>query len=459
MRPSTSTAKTSSKRGQAITLLLAIILAMVALTLWVTSIRSTVIGRLRSQDGGDAAALAAARWQAAGLNLCGELNLIQAYMLADDVDNIESAQALHELRQRVQLTTPILAALAAQKTAEVNEMDELPGAEEYLREVRDHLFLEGYYEGAEQDLKAMLSILIESPIYAFPLSPVYDTTEQANLLVEQDFYEAVLGRDWCWFWFNAYAFLQRYNTRADFGQLPNLNMEPFYGLHLGARQYSLEEILSHPGNLAILNHDLARLNHPTLPNPPPPDGAHPALFERPAVAIGSDASDPKPISWTTYDNSHWGPWTAMHEGELPIEGTLREGYDYKGTSAAVSVSKDGASWLAVAKPFSQFRFQMSPSTVYFVHPEFNDVRLIPVDAGEPGIRGFDVNWLRHLRNHVPDYVSRGFLADGCRYCTALSRWQDPAFRHEAIEWLAQHGNTCRRPRPGSGPDGGAHYAH
>ncbi len=447
------------KRGQAVLLLLAVIVVMVALTLWVTSIRGTVIGRLRSQDGGDAAALAAARWQAAGLNLCGELNLIQAYMLADDKDNLAEAQALHELRQRVQLTTPVLAALAAQDAARANAMEELPEAAEYLREVRDHLLLDGYYDGAEEDLKAMLSILIRQPIYAFPLSPVYDTTEQPNLLVEQDFYEAILGRDWCWFWFNAYAFLQHYHARGDFGQLPNLNMEPFYGLHLNARAYALEDILAQPGNLGIINDALAQLDHPTLPPPPPTDTDHPAHIERPATARFPGTEEPKPITWSTYDATHWGPWEAMHTGELPIEGTLREGYDYKGTSAAVSVSKDGASWLAVAKPFARFEGEMQEGNVYFVHGSFNDVRLIPVDAGEPGIRGFDVKWLRHLRNHVPDYVGRGFLADGCRYCTALRLWQDPAFRQDAIEWLAEHGNTCKRPRPGSGPDGGAHYAH
>ncbi len=432
---------------------------MVALALWVTSIRGTVMGRLRSQDGGDAAALAAARWQAAGLNLCGELNLIQAYMLADDQDNLAQAQALHELRQRIQLTTPILAALAAQDVAEANAMDVLPGAEEYLREVRDHLWLDGYYDGAEEDLKAMLSILINRPLYAFPLSPVYDTAENANLLIEQDFYEAILGRDWCWFWFNAYAFLQRYNTRADFGQLPDLNMEPFYSLHLGARALSLDELLATPGNLDRLNRDLSDLGHPTLHPLPPTDTAHPAHIERPARELFPGTDDPKPITWTTYDNAHWGPWHAMHRGNLPIEGTLRDGFDYKGTSAAVSVTKDGAGWLAVAKPFARFGETLEDDRSTLVHGGFDDVRLIPVDAGEPGIRGFDVKWLRHLRNHVPDYVSRGFLADGCRYCTALRLWQDPDFRHTAIEWLAKHGNTCKRPRPGSGPDGGSNYAH
>ena len=105
-------------RGQAIALILALLVVFAALALWVADIGLTVMGRLRTQDGGDAAALAAARWQAAGLNLCGELNFIQAYMLADDRENAPAAQALHELRQRVGMVTPMLALQSASLVAE-----------------------------------------------------------------------------------------------------------------------------------------------------------------------------------------------------------------------------------------------------------------------------------------------------------------------------------------------------
>ncbi|MBR4946321.1 MAG: hypothetical protein IKZ27_04955, partial [Kiritimatiellae bacterium] len=71
--------------GQAVVLLLAVLMVMVALVFWMIDTHGAVLARLKAQDAGDPVALAAARWQAAGLNLCGELNLIHAYMLADDV--------------------------------------------------------------------------------------------------------------------------------------------------------------------------------------------------------------------------------------------------------------------------------------------------------------------------------------------------------------------------------------
>ena len=64
-----------AKAGQAVVLLLALLVALAAIVVWIAVSNSLSLRRLRLRDGGDAAALAAARWQAAGLNLVGELNL------------------------------------------------------------------------------------------------------------------------------------------------------------------------------------------------------------------------------------------------------------------------------------------------------------------------------------------------------------------------------------------------
>lgn len=444
----------SGKRGQAVVLLLALLVAMAALALWVTDIDRYVMAKLRVQDGGDAAALAAARWQAAGVNLCGELNLIQAYMLADDVENAEAALALHGLRQRVCLTAPMLAFLSAQSAAEANQLPELQPAEEvrdFLRDSVRYALFEGYDdpEQAAADFRDMMEIVLDVPIRAFPLTPLYDTGS-GSLLTNQDFYEAVLGRDWCWFWFNAYAFMQQYRGRGDFGPMPKPNTEPFFGLRLGARTLSLEATLAEgEGTLeTTMNGQLSELGHPTLPPPPSPESGSPALYERTLEA-----------RWTVFDGEAWGPWEVMRRGELPIEGVLRDEYDYKGASAAVSVERDGSSWLAAAKAFGEVGGE-NPTDAGLVLGGFDAVRLIPVDAADPGIRGFDLDWLRHLRFHVQSYSATGALADGCRYCTALRLWENPAFRATGLEWLAAFGHTCRRPRPGGSSDGGgAHYGH
>lgn len=441
--------KTFGKRaGQAIVLLLAVLVALAALTLWVTDIRGFALRRLRARDGGDAATLAAARWQAAGLNLIGELNLIQAYMLADDLLNVEAAAALHELRQRIQLVAPVLGVLAAHQVAKANDLDELEGANDFLRELGDEAVFRDYFPGAEEDFRAMVRAATGEPLRAFPASPIYEDSETPTLLVNQDFYEAVLGNDWCWFWFNAYAFLQHYSGHRDFGPMPDLSTEPFLGLRLGQKETSLNDLLTAEGLEATLNRQLNDLGHPTLPPPPPDEPWSPPVSERVTL-----------VHWTTYNPAKWGRWEAMRPGNLPIEGHLRDKYDYFGASAAISVSRDGSTWLAAAKPFGTVADD-NPTLHELVLGGFDDVRLIPVDAADTGIRGFNIAWLRHLRFHVPDYATNGFTAAGCRYCAALQRWDTPSWRTQALDWLSQNGHTCRRPRPGgSGSSGGASYGH
>ena len=257
-----------AKAGQAVVLLLALLVALAALVVWIGASNSLTMRRLRLRDGGDAAALAAARWQAAGLNLVGELNLIQAYMLADALPNAEAAEALHELRQRVQLAVPFLALLSAGETAAANGLPEVPEAADVVREMAEDALFQDWYLGAEEDFRDMAHIVASRPLHAAPASPGAGPGG-ANLLVNQDFYEAVLGDDWCWFWFNAYAFLQHYAGHAHFGPVPPLATEPFLGLRLTALETSLDDLLRVG---APIGEQLAALGHPALP-PPPHDGS------------------------------------------------------------------------------------------------------------------------------------------------------------------------------------------
>ena len=458
-----------ARRGQAIALILALLVAFAALALWVADIGLTVMGRLRTQDGGDAAALAAARWQAAGLNLCGELNFIQAYMLADDKVNAPAAQALHELRQRVGLVTPMLALLSASEVAERNGLEALPEAQSYLRMLARTVMPQGLYEGAEAELEAMLTDLARQRLYAFPLTAVLNTAKSPTLLAEQDFYEAILSRNWCWFWFHAYSFLQHYHGHGDFGAVPELLTEPFWGLRLGEWASSFEDLHTlAPGVMEALDDEARTLGHPTIPPKPPPpkddEPPNPAREEReletlPPKAYPDRDPDELIIRWTTFDEAQWGEWSAMAPGELPLAGKLKERYNYTGCNIALSVRQGTSTWLAVAKPFGSLDEEV-PTAYRLVLGGFDAVRLIPVDAGDTDLRGMDVAWLDHLRNHVTVYAELGLLADGCRYCRALRLWDNPAFRQQAIDWLALYGNTCRRPSPGGkGDTGGVRYAH
>lgn len=432
----------AERGGQAVVLLLGFLVALAALTLWVGTAYRHAAERLALRDGGDAAALAAARWQAAGLNLVGELNLIQAYMLADAVPNAHAARALHELRQRVALAAPFLALLSASETARANGLPEIPECADFLREIGDEAAFNGLFPGAEEAFRDMAHTLAAQPLHAAPASPGADPS--GHLLLAQDFYEAVLADDWCWFWFNAYPFLQRFSGRADFGPLPDYATEPFLGLRLGERLTSLEDLLAQG---VPLDTQLADLGHPTLP--PPAHG--------PAA---SDAERRQTIPWSAYDAGAWGPWEAMRPGGLPITGTLRGQYDYFGASAPLSVADGAFVWLAVAKPFGEVG-GANPTEGGLVLGGFDDVRLIPVDAGDVGLVAFNPAWLRHIRRHLPDYSATGLTFSGCRYCSALRTFANPAWRARGLAWLARFGHTCRRPRAdGDGGDsGGAHYGH
>lgn len=434
------------KRGQAIVLLFAILVAFVAFILWILAIRGNVIWRLRSQDGGDAAALAAARWQAAGLNLIGELNLMQAYLLTLDPSATEAAENLHLLRLRLQVTTPFLALAAANLVAERNNLDELDDAQELLKAYADALLPDGLYPGAELDQQYLLELLASEKLYVFPLSPLFNVKDGFNLLLEQDFYEAILGQDWCWFWFNAYAFLRHYSSYTDFGPVPEMSTDPFFSLHLAETSTSLETLLQNNSDLkTTLNTQLSELGHPELPE----------------VSDTGEALEPATtaVRWSIYDPAYWGDWEQMKE--LPIDGTVRDQYDVEGTAIALSVDLNGTSWIATAKPFGTLNGDKVTSGE-LVLGGFTDVRLIPVSSTDVGIRGFDAVWIRHLRTHVQTYAESGITSSSsCRYCKALRLWGSSAFRGTIINWLRLYGDTCRQPSSGSGgsSSGGASYGH
>ena len=442
--------------GQAIVLLLALLVAMTALISWLLVIRGVVMERLQAQDGGDAAALAAARWQAAGLNLCGELNLIQAYMLADGEENAPQAQALHELRQRVQAVTPLLGLYSAQLVAERNGMDPQAGTRTFLEALRDSEMPMGLYEGAEEDQREMLNVIlsaVEGDFCCFPLSPVVDTRSFYSYLADIEFYEAVRGRIWCWFWPDAYAFMQSYRGPQDFGQVPEVAAEPPFALRLSEETYALNELVV----LSEIDAQLKDLGHPALP-PPPPASANGGNGE---VLSAAQRERKIPVKWTIYDADRWTEWVAMDGEHLPLGGTLKPEYDYQGTCASVGVKVGESSWIAVAKPFGDVGGQ-NPVPYSLVLGGFDTVRLIPVDAGDEGVQSFNVEWYIHLRAHIQDYPRTGRTYDGCKYCDALVTWNRYAFRAEGLAWLVLNHRLCRR-KWGHGSiqndAGGAYFAH
>ncbi len=456
--------KRNRRSGQAIVLLLALLVAIVAMIMWTLDIHTILMRKLRLQDCGDASALTAARWQAAGLNLIGEINLMRAFMLIDGA-KVEEVEALYELQQRILLTTPFLALLSAQEVAALNNARPWPEEsvavmKDYFRELSDWSKFQNYHEGAREEYQDLTRILFSDAreIYAMPQLPIYEEADPQALLVTQDFYEAILARNWCWFKFAGLeSFLRTYRSPQQLGPLPNFRSEPAFGLYLTGFQATLREFREGEclaGEGALNTRDtmhLQALNY-----------AHPGLeLADPDFDLtAGESPEEKTITWMGFDERRWNDWKLLRE--LPMRSDIKPQYDYRGIGAVMCVWEDDTTrWLAAAKPFGSIGDE-NPIRFPLVLGGFNDVRLVPVDAVESGITMPDPAWMRHLHSHIAGFYAHGSLpyADTCRYCRALEKWQLRTFRLAGFEWLREYGHTCRQPRPGGpSPTGGATYAH
>ncbi len=84
-------------------------------------------------------------------------------------------------------------------------------------------------------------------------------------------------------------------------------------------------------------------------------------------------------------------------------------------------------------------------------------------ASLPGGGSFDLNWRRHVVEHLPPYLERGIpaLDASCWYCARLVTWEDAAFRREGVEWLRLYSDRClvSPSGGGGGRGGGTRRAH
>ena len=96
-----------------------------------------------------------------------------------------------------------------------------------------------------------------------------------------------------------------------------------------------------------------------------------------------------------------------------------------------------------------------------IHPEAflvvkdGNVRLIPMDsASSGGDSSFDIQWREHTDEHLPPYTASGTLADGCRYCNLIDRFEENEFRQKGSEWLVKNHHLCTLPSGSGGHHGG-----
>ena len=456
----------SPRHGQALVFLLLTLVILLFVTLWNFDVHKNLFVKTLNRNGGDAAALAAARWQGTTLNLVGSLNILQA--LALSIDDDETVASVSNLQARLLYTGPMIALIAAQQAAKNNHLFQNDDFTERLREhaetVRNEypgevgpdgemLFPEPFPD-AWAIYAGMLDAIADDGVAAGPDNAAfYADSIDGHMLLLVDFYQAIAGRTWCWFHLNAPGILESYVNYQSWPPLPDITYEPFINSEIfGLGLHKVATPLNRIVETNFINDAAAAIDLPA------------AVTERGMTNTAI---------WICYGR-HWGNWEAMDIGgdpPFPLTGPLKPKYNYAGADAAIRVEStlkrlthgqnsdtvyNTLTWTAAAKPFGYLDDETPPNAEHLVIPAFHDIRLIPVDASSaPSGGSFNIGWRRHIEYHLPEYMERGTagLSPGCWYCQQLRTWERDSFRAAGITWLEHYSDQCL-PHGGRGGRGG-----
>lgn len=461
-------------RGQTIMFMVLGFTALAFMLFFIVDLHRIIQRKDQTQNAGDAAALAAARWQGATINLVGELNLMHVLALANE--DYTAAEAITNMQSRLCFTGPLTALLAAQIAAKNNQMyvdnDMTDLLREHASEIRatygetfggDEMRFPEPWPGAWQEYANMLDAVADIGIAAGPdNSDFFLDPSSGHLLLDKGFYEAIDGRNWCWFHFNAPGLLNSYSSYHSWPPIPDPDDDDYtnseiFGIGLHPVDTQLQVLFSPEAITTFIEY--ANLGPIT-----------PAMLESNEVMNLI-------ATWYGYTPSKWQAWSRIRsDGDdyFPIAGPVKPEYDYSGADVVVRVNAgverttpgaDGGSrhdriiWTAAAKPFGYLDAegprQRPDTAAAYVLPAFRNTRLIPVDsASNANASSADAAWVRHVKRHLPNYLRSGPQVESCRYCQALVLWEIAEFRTVGSEWLSLNSNLCRRPSPGGPRRGG-----
>ena len=452
------------RNGQAIIFIMIALVILFFVVLWNFDLRKVIHVKMINQNGGDAAALMAARWQGITLNLVGDLNIMHA--LALTAGDTATEASISNLQARLAFVGPMIGFMGAQQAAKNNGVHQNEAFSRMIHEHADDV-RNGYtaitgpggallftppYENAWEEYADMLDLVANNGVAAAPENAAfYSDYAGGHILLSIAFYDAIEGRNWCWFYHHAMDVLQNYTDYTWWSPLPPvehvapINSE-IYGVGMSKCVTSLSSLLDEETLVAAAeSQDLGSTFSPT--------------------ALSTTAT------WYCYGPS-WTDWDLISfDTEYPFPGTgpVRPQYDYFGVDAATRIESlagmltpgtRGASvsntivWTAAAKAFGYLGEEEPPHTFGLILPAFHDVRLIALDVSSVGAGGgFEVCWRQHIDTYLPDYMVGGPSAcPSCRYCAALTTWENPAFRNDGIAWLAANSAQCI-PRAGGGSGG------
>jgi hypothetical protein len=470
--------KRSPKSGQTLIFMTMVVVMIAFAALFYFDVHKVLHVKAVSRNAGDAAALAGARWQAISLNLIGSLNIAQAQAHIDSLSNGEpyspEADLIADLRQRIAFSGPMYGYISAQQAAKQNGIFNQP---DFARGVYSHadtmrseyglIYPEpftpaGAYSSAWEEVADMLELAADHGIAAETAWQYYATYSNFNhLLLNPGFYDAVAGRSWCWFFFNAFDELQNYNHYTYWDELPPIIVSPPVN----------SEVLS-----LWMQHLRVRDSIPVLPTGSSwADTLEQLRSELETLEINDPvAYDDFDADWAYYNSSRWSSWQSQIPDNFPWDGEIRPEFDYAGADSAVAIraeterhtnfrGADIINWSAGAKPFGSLEGNVTPNLYGLVLPAFSDVRLIPVDTTSGGGAQLRPGWLDFITNILPNYINHGpsVLPPGNWYANQLLTWEERAFRESGVDWLLTHSDSCTWPTgPGSGGgSGGTYHGH
>jgi len=456
---------TARKRsGQSMVFLVMIVVIILFVVLWNFDLHKILSVKSSSQNSGDAAAMAAARWQAISLNLIGDLNIMHAVALMDSIAGVgdpDAADTITDLQARMCFVGPIVGMMASQQAAKNNGMF---NNAEYTAYLMNHVnkirfdypdFITEPYPGCLQEYANMLEAVCKSGIAAGPDNMrLYSDYLGDHMLFNRDFYDAIATSAWCWFYLHAYDLLLTYTDYTCWPPLPEVsNPNPinceFFSLHMAKESRSLDKAA-----LVDLMNDIK--DEENLAGTP---------------IVYADVKDVN-ATWYCFDDQ-WNEKFAM-DGTFPSVGPVKPAYDYVGADSAIRTETTPdtrtpgsrphkITWSAAAKPFGYLNKDDKPNEYGIVLPAFHNVRLIPVDASSaPWGGSFDLGLRAHVEDHLAGYMASGLsaLVPSCWYCSQLATWENPAFRGAGIIWLSSNSDSCIvQGGPGGGDGGGSRRGH
>lgn len=447
----------------------------------------------RLQNGGDAAAIAAARRQGELLNEIGRLNV--KHVVAALRRDRALCESIVAQQRRLALIGPVDALAKANEAALKNGMEV---RDEFSAILRDHvadirnLYAAGSgnsddpypesYPGAWREYAAAIENAISGGLAVGPDNMEFYAAPGSHLLLNRQFYQAIAGMNWCWFHFNAQDAIDNYKDWHEWGEIPFVRGNPLvnseiFSLHLVAvraplvsRNLVAADFAEKKRRLLAMLGDFAEAWTPLE-----------ALDDLGLL------TDPGQV-WFFFDGAEdggrWGRWfDGLHLAgdddpcDFPIVGEIRDEYNVYGCAAicrcvggAYSAALDNETdltWSAAAKPFGALEDAFGtamPATSFFglVLPCFTDVRLVPIDAvGGSSLATADYEWIEHVRKHLPSYLRYGPFGgrSTCYYCRQLVTWENPLFRAKGSNWIKFNSGSCIRATSPGGGHGGTSHGH